>query len=144
MRLLAIDPGRTTGWAYFFDGQLQKAWACSQEEALVAQLHVSDVLIEKPCWYGKDNKVDANDLISLGVFVGQLKQLYESRDAMVGLVLPVTWKGTVPKKIHNERVLDALTSEERLRLPFRLRAKDYDHNMLDAVGLGLWKLRRLG
>ena len=39
---------------------------------------------------------------------------------------------------------ELLTDEERAILPRRPRAKDCDHNMLDAIGIGLWQLTRKG
>ena len=140
-KLLAIDPGQTAGWAEFEDGKLERAGAGTKKFVLDFGSWVENVVIEKPCWYGRDNKVDVNDLIDLAIFVGEVKQKY--RQSVVELVMPVTWKGTVPKKIHNQRVIDVLSEKERALLPFRPRAKDYDHNMLDAVGIGLWKLGRL-
>jgi hypothetical protein len=144
VNLLAIDPGQTTGWAYFLNGELLQASYDTKEEVLIQTNRGTDILvIEKPAWYGTNNKVDVNDLIELAVFVGEMKQKYRMTTKEIVLVLPVAWKGTVPKKIHNQRVLDTLTEKERDLLPLRPRAKDYDHNMLDAVGLGLWKLGRL-
>lgn len=141
MRLLTVDPGQTTGWALFISNALIGAGATTKFELLDRVIVVDRVVIEKPAWYGSDNKVDVNDLIELAVFVGEVKRKFHPQP--VDTVLPVTWKGTVPKKIHNQRVLNALTTEERELLPKRPRAGDHDHNMLDAVGLGLWHLRRL-
>ena len=52
------------------------------------------------------------------------------------LVKPAEWKGQVPKKIMNERVLSKLSAQERAIV------KD-NHNAIDAVGLGLHVLGRL-
>lgn len=137
-KLLAIDPGERTGWAYFYGDELARAGYGTKEEVLRFAEAIDLVVIERPMWYGRDNKVDVNDLIELAIFVGEVKHQYR-RIARVELVMPVTWKGTVPKEIHNQRVLQTLRGFE----PDKLPAKK-DHNMLDAVGLGLWKLRRLG
>lgn len=93
------------------------------------------VVIECPQVYAR-GKGDPNDLIDLARVVGALETL--SRDCVV--VRPRTWKGTLPKKIHHERVLKELTTEERAVLGTK---KKIDHNILDAVGLGLWALKRL-
>ena len=144
--LIAIDPGRTTGWALFLFGELESAGWKTDQEMLLEPIHsasYADVVLEVPRIYPRKGKGDQNDLIDLAVLVGDLRGYYRRRGGNVLLVPPRKWKGTVPKGIHNERVLDALKSHEKKRLPRRPRAKEYDHNMVDAVGLGLWKLGRL-
>jgi len=98
-------------------------------------------VIEKPQVY-RISKADPNDLIALSVVVGEWKEYLGQQGAEVELVTPKSWKGSVPKKIHNARVLSLLTKKEVALLPKRTRAKDYDHNLLDAVGLGLWRMGR--
>lgn len=144
MNVLTIDPGNVTGWARFTDKKLVAAGTVKKADAFVADPHWRPdlVLIEMPRWYPHDHS-DVNDLLDLSVFVGELKQHYESLGHLVELVWPRTWKGNVPKGITNRRVLAALTPEEVALLPKRPRAKDFDHNMLDAIGLGLWKLWRI-
>lgn len=140
--LLAIDPGNTTGLAEFLNGRLVRAQACKKGEGKQLYIARMQVLIEMPRWYPHDHK-DVNDLLDLSVFVGELKQHYESLGHLVELVWPRTWKGNAPKEITNRRVLEALKPEEVALLPKRPRAKTFDHNMLDAIGLGLWKLWRI-
>lgn len=158
MNLIAIDPGRTTGWASFQDGVLLGAGAYSwgEREALPLKLEAFQrkvigaavtrvspfVLIEVPRWYPHD-QVDTNDLIDLAVKVGEFKAFFQSLSCTVDLVFPRTWKGTVKKEIMTERILGKLTPDELARVPLRPRAKTPDHNCVDAIGLGLWKLGRL-
>jgi hypothetical protein len=78
------------------------------------------------------------------VLVGDVRGFYRRAGLETALVAPRTWKGNIPKAIHNERVLGALTAAERATLPKRPRAKDFDHNMIDAVGIALWQLRKDG
>ena len=146
--IIAIDPGAISGWALFREGSLIFA-------AYVDQITLSNfpptvpvpgrVIIERPVIYpfGMGN-ADPDDLIKLAILVGELRGFYIRLLYAVELVKPRTWKGTVPKKIHNARVLAKLTPEELALLPKRPRAKDYDHNMVDAIGLGLWKLETMG
>jgi len=100
-------------------------------------------VIELPRIYNP-SPVPPNDLLDLAVLVGDLRGYYRRLGFKVELVYPRTWKGTVPKKIHNARTLAKLTAAEVELLPKRPRAKDYDHNMLDSVGLGLWWLEKEG
>ena len=154
--MLVIDPGtrKNLGWAIFgssaYVTSLIDAGVDSMENLLVPGPYPFRIgssarvtLIEAPRWYPRKASVDVNDLLDLSVAVGELKRHFVERGSSVQLVWPMTWKGSVPKKIHNRRVLAALTEEERGKLPKRPRAKDYDHNMVDAVGLGLWKLGRM-
>ena len=144
MRLVAIDPGKTSGFAEFHHGKLIEAMPLSEREILERSPVGRGVcVIELPVVYASRN-VPAADLIDLAVLVGDLRGLYRRHGFETVLVKPRTWKGTTPKAIHHKRVLGALTAEERAILPRRPRAKNYDHNMLDAVGLGLWQLTRKG
>lgn len=145
-RLLAIDSGSRAdrpnmGWALFVDAKLLEAGLVGSGKRLPNVN--AKVIIEAPRWYPREYKIDTNDLLDLSILVGEIKGMYEERGCLVLLVWPRSWKGTVPKKIHNERVLAALTEEEVALLPLRPRAKDHDHNVLDAVGIGLWKLGRM-
>lgn len=146
--LLAFDPGETTGWALFRAGRLIAAGSAKSADGL--EHYMPDeaektrwVLIELPQERHHGRKTNVRSIITLAVRVGELKREWEARGAEVELVWPTTWKGSVPKSIHNRRVLAALSEEERALLPKRPRAKKHDHNMLDAVGEGLWKLGRM-
>lgn len=148
--VIGIDPGKHTGWAHFCCGVLRGAGVVSAEEILRSPdaNRGADVdpptivVIELPRIYPRGGKGDPNDLIDLAVMVGDLRGFYVRHGFTVRLVTPRTWKGTVPKSIHNKRVLAALSDEERATLPKRPRARTYDHNMVDAVGLALFQLQR--
>lgn len=103
-------------------------------------------MIEKPQIYrATKSQGDPNDLITLAVMVGQYWERASSRGAISCLlVLPSEWKGQVPKQIHEKRILGALSGQELSRVPGRSElAASKRHNVIDAVGLGLWKLGRL-
>jgi len=139
--LLAFDPGNRTGWAKFVGQELHSAGLlkAGRPELGLPQR----VVIEVPRWYPHEHKVDVNDLLDLGQKAGWLKGFYEDLGAETEYVYPRTWKGTVPKDIHNERVLQKLSSAELSVLQKKPRATKFDHNMVDAVGIGLWKLGRM-
>jgi hypothetical protein len=147
--LLAIDPGQTTGWAFFKAGLLFAAGYGAHEffkdgsNMPDEATHAKKVVIELPHHFSSRRKADVQDLIMLGVRVGELKQTWRSRGSDILLVWPQTWKGSVPKEIHNKRVLEMLAQSEKELLPTRPRAKDFDNNMVDAIGIGLWKLGRM-
>lgn len=55
-------------------------------------------------------------------------------------VRPGTWKGNVPKPIHHGRIYKALSTSELERTPPMATSPD----TWDAIGLGLYALRRVG
>lgn len=148
--IIAIDPGKRSGWAIFINAELVEAGAWSRDAMLSEGCPIVGVapavaVIEVPVIYslGK-GKGDPNDLITLALLVGDLRGYYRRAGLDTVLVKPRTWKGTMPKAVQNERVLGALTPGERAQLPRRSRALGFDHNMIDAVGLGLWWLATEG
>lgn len=139
---LFVDPGATTGLALFGDDRLITAAVHRGAPKLPMNLTPDEAWIEKPVVYPHSRKVNPDDLLKLMGLVGEWKNYLESMGCRVEYVEPRQWKGTVPKPVHNRRTIGLLTPGELAILPKRPRAKDYDHNMLDAIGLGLWKLKR--
>ena len=145
--LLTIDPGQHWGWAWFDDASLYMAGVESVGKRVgdppCPTVRGFKVLIEVPRWYPGKEKGDVNQLIDLAVQVGEFREFYRRQGGLVELVFPRTWKGTVPKEIMTARILKQLTPAELNHVPLRPRAKTPDHNTVDAIGLGLWKLGRL-
>lgn len=134
MIVTAIDPGACTGWAVFVDRVL---YACGAErDASAVPVGGDLVVIERPQIYrASKSKGDPNDLITLALLAGRYQERALVAGARVELVLPAAWKGSVPKAVHNKRVLASLTPQERALVPD-------DHNAIDAAGLGKWRLER--
>lgn len=146
-RLLAIDPGNCTGFAVFDSTVLTYCGVTTvdQNPELVYSLGMNDeIVIELPQVYrAAQSKGDPNDLIKVALQVGRWMERAIVRRVPVHLVKPNEWKGQVRKEIHHERVRKLLHSPEldfvnSTRLP-----ETKAHNMLDAVGLGLWRLGRM-
>lgn len=138
--LLAIDPGAFTGWAFFREDNLVACglvtpsnWDMLTDNKMFAGC---GVLIEEPTLY-PHSKARPADVMALQLKVGELKGRFEAVGCLVELVQPRTWKHQVPKPVHNMRTFKALSDDER-----RL-AEGKRHDVLDAIGLGLWKLRRM-
>lgn len=141
--LLAIDPskpGNNTGCAYFVGLSLISAWLHTSEKAPTYTHAVDLLVIELPQVYPGARNEDPNDLIHVARAVGQWEQ--STTYGELRLVHPRTWKGTIQKAVMNRRVLECLSIEERAKLPELPAGKL--HNVLDAVGLGLVTLGRLG
>lgn len=164
--LLAIDPSiRCAGWSLFTDdgpgrSRLQRAGTVDQndtgiEERIVGLLEgvkqqldafwftVSHVAVEFPRVYPGPQEENPNDLFPMAAQVGALLTVFGFD--RVTLIEPKTWKGNVEKHAFNERILARLTPAELARVPKQKRARKhpYNHNMVDAIGIGLHHLGRL-
>lgn len=143
--LLGVDPGETTGFALFIKSTLVNAGWCSFEDFIAdPPFKPDDVVIEIPKWRPHSNE-DIDDLLWLARKAGRIEQHYRRLGCRVHTPWPHEWKGSVPKEIHNQRVLRELGVEELARVAKKPRARKhpYDHNMVDGIGLGLWKLGRI-
>lgn len=155
--LLCIDPGGTMGWALFKEGQLVACGYGShdrliEEELIPRGVRKATVLIEVPIAYPPPkSKADPNDLIRTGIRVGEFRQKYRIRGFEIEEIYPNEWKGSIPKPekasesyVITERVLEKVDEGER-ELIYKsksARATRLDWNMIDALGMGLWRCRR--
>lgn len=149
---VAIDPGLDTGWSIWLERPARPSFellACGLGDPRSSRAHIasaiSSVLIESPVIY-PHSKANPNDIIRLAVNAGTWAGRYEMLGACVEFVEPSRWKGQVPKDIHHGRVWSALTPEEQKIVDSAVKSRPASkrHNILDAVGLGLWAAKRLG
>ena len=82
------------------------------------------------------------DVLACTLTVGRVQQAL-GQYAKLELVLPHTWKGSVKKEIMTERIPTFLSTAERAILHAAKVPNAKRHNVVDAIGLGLWGLRRL-
>jgi hypothetical protein len=61
----------------------------------------------------------------------------------VKFLLPKEWKGQVPKDIMLDRIVNKLNDTEKSVLESKKLIKSKKHNVIDAIGLGLYILDRL-
>jgi len=137
---LAIDPGETTGWALFSsDGRLAMCGIGHPEGAPTL-----GVLIERPRIYPHGRTKDPNSVLSVAINAGEWAGQYRACGYVVDYVEPLRWKGQVPKDIHHARVFAKLDDHEKAIVDECGRgiAPSKRHNMIDAVGLGLYKVGR--
>ena len=144
--LVAIDPGKVNlGWAQYRDGALVACGLTTAHSPVaharaLAHLAGPDVLVlEQMAPRDIPNAADLIAVSHTGAYVaGALRP--------VVLLYPTAleWKGSVPKRIHHDRIAAKLSPDERavvaevaVRVPAGLL-----HNVWDAVGLDLWGLRR--
>lgn len=141
---MAVDPGlRACGVAIFDDGFLTEAYLVRSEEkthrgpvawqAMVRAmpLAVRPVRVEFPkAYYGAKQQADHADLLELAAVVGALAARYEPQGC--GIIAPAEWKGQLSKEECRRRIRERLDDRELLVLD-----GVKDHNVWDAVGIGL-------
>ena len=140
--LLAIDPGADAGWALLGDDKLL---AAGLNEGALREAPTRAV-IERPMIYpGGRQKARPADVIKLAVRAGEWGGRISERFGIEPeYVEPHTWKGTVPKEIHQARIWAKLDASERTVLDKAGSgiAPSKRHNIVDAVGLALYSVGR--
>ena len=149
-RVTCIDPGKASGWAQYSGGKLFACGIFSDwQYPQVWHGGFQQLVLEVPRIYPNRSKGDPNDIVELALTAGEIRGHYRPLVTSIIEVFPASWKGQVPKDIHHARVLRELGEDERRlldvekRKPTKTNPHGYDHNMLDAVALGLWFLKRM-
>jgi hypothetical protein len=134
-RLVSIDPGACTGVAIFEDSNLVQAYATRDIRPLKGfDECVCEIPVIYPVGKGKGNP---NALVQVALRAGILTALMTTT-----YVTPSKWKSTVKKEIMCRRIETFLRPEEHALIPDLPRTTL--HNVLDAIGIGLWHLGRMG
>jgi hypothetical protein len=133
--VLAVDPGRNTGWALFINGWLRRCGLTHPPSFEELPQDVDVLVIEIP--HTGAGRASKKDLVTLAMRAGLVIGRYPHAVHMP--IMPNVWKGSTPKLIANKRTLTALSLAERALVP--LGAK---HDTLDAIGIGLWYCRAYG
>lgn len=162
-RVIAVDPGlRHSGIAHFAGGLLSSAQLLVLDtnlkarptlaarmagkilESVPSDFNGCDLVCEYPVVYGGagQRRGDSNDLVALGgVGIALLALgLHTGTFGAVTLYEPRQWKGQVPKDVMGRRILSRLRTEETERI---LQYGARQHNVTDAIGIGLKLLGRL-
>jgi hypothetical protein len=158
--LVAVDPGvKCAGVAVFEDGELSSAWLSRGESWLTTAKTVWNdmernypleilggiaLAVEVMQVYTQNKlKGDPNDLIDVTLMAGALAGiiLCAVPTAPITTYRPRQWKGQVPKGVMTVRIQSKLSQDElaRIELP---HAKELQHNVWDATGIGLHHLRK--
>ncbi len=166
-KLLTVDPASyQTGVAYFEDGQLlfvrvlrgssarkeiidytdeavKRAGSIAQQmHEVSAQLGLKagefELAVEYPRIYPGTRDEDPNSMIDISLVIGRLlENIPEPLKAH--FPFPGQWKSQVKKKHMVKHIISFLSKNE-----IEAMGKDVkNHNAVDAVGIGLWKLRRM-
>lgn len=159
--LLAIDPGKTAhGWALFEDGLLKDCGLVRHRDS-VALARLLDKELKDKYWVsgfdtlviedqeiyrrpGKGNK-NPNDMLAVAFSSGCVAQQFSHLP--LTRPLPRVWTKGQKKEIRHARLLDPLRSpmsDDELAMVLAFKApKTLKHNVIDAVALGLYALKRL-
>ncbi len=133
--MICLDPGRAMGLAIFEGPRFSEALLIRDWRPLPIVLSCTTLVIEVPQIRvkggGKGHPDEVVDLAyKAGLWAGQ-----NIRYSVLCTVKPSAWKGAVPKEIMTDRI-------RAHRLPDEPRYPE-NHNEVDAIGLGLWYLKRL-
>lgn len=140
--LISIDPGEKAGIAVFYDqrlvrvelvvGAVDRGWVWSGPYGL-------PVVCEMPQKY-VGSIIDMQTLLTLSFSAGYL--VSSTQPSSLSLVFPREWKGQRPKQVDNAFTLRVLCDQERHILEASGIPRSQRHNVIDAIGLGLWALKR--
>lgn len=152
--LVSLDPGKhAVGYAIFVDRELKACglaenasdviyhWHIYPERACFGRSWPERVVMEIPKIYDRRRwKGNPNDLLPVAangaLIAGTLRPTHFE------VVIPEDWKGQTPKEIQNTRDQRVLSPAELAVLKAVPVAASKLHNVIDAVGIGLWALKR--
>lgn len=152
MNFFTTDPGEDTGWAWFYESRLTycgliawDGWTPARPNLDFEQARALGftLVVEKPQVYrASRSKADPNDLIFLAMRAGVLINFYCLYTENILTPTPAEWKGQTPKSVSERRTRKLLTPEETRVLAGCGVSAALLHNVIDAVGIGLWALGR--
>lgn len=143
--MIANDPGHPkTGaaWARFLNKDLVDCDLWGRRKPFRAQ--GEEIVIELPMVYPK-SPVPPNDIARLAFRAGRVAQYLCHWEEEPVLVPAGTWKSNIPPDILCDRVIRKLTERELFIYASVTDAiaAGYRHNVADAIGLGLYRLKRM-
>jgi hypothetical protein len=146
--LLAIDPGVCTGWALYDNGRLFNCGVGEDLDLEWCREFAHSPIVECPKLrpWGEKNP---NAILTLARTAGE----WGGRiGGVVEYVLPNDWKGVLSKDEAGARIWAKLDDAEKGIVDHAFAAArgrnglapSKRHNVIDAIGIGLWKCRRFG
>jgi len=165
--ILAVDPGYSfysgAGWSFFEDGKLKYCGAvkpfapgCTSLKSIFEVLQKisktwedikgfsikpSILCLESPVTYQHYAKnINTNVLGEIHYLNGMLTERFQPEEVL--RVTPSQWKGNKPKEEHHIEIIKSLDSYSKKKLEDCLSTipKKQHHNVIDAVGLGLYAI----
>ena len=151
MKILSIDPGKKMcGWAVFHGERLSDCGlARTKSECLVGgALDMADqiqefpdaVAIEKMRVY-KSAPINPEHLINISIVSGVMAGAIMAKKSRYLFPYPRDWKKNLPKEECNDKILD-LVPESVAIMDEKKIAKTHRNHVLDAIGIGLWAVKK--
>ena len=145
MAHLSIDPGtKEMGWALWEDNELSmcglargKNWI--ETVQALPKFTLKKLTIEDQQIYRR-SPINAHSLLAVARVVGAVIAYYDFVPSVI--VAPAKWKGQLPKDVCNRRTLAKLTQSELKQFDSAPCPASLKHNLIDAIGIGLWASRR--
>lgn len=152
--VLAVDPGKEQAGVALFDAGVlvQCALLAAKDTYTLARLveawhrkhwanrtSVDSLAVEGQQIY-PGRRSNPNDLLPLAYLAGAVHARIPCLEART--VYPRDWTGGVPKEIRTPKVLRCLTREEQALIEGLHLPKSKVHNVIDAVGIGLYVCTR--
>lgn len=137
---LAVDPGRDAGWALFdARGVLVECGLANEPYDTIP--NAFELVIERP--HSGQGKASTEDLFKLSMRMRDIETHVGART--VRRITPVEWKNSVPKGIMIRRIESRwMTEADHTVLRQRWPAAAKRHNVVDAIGIGIWYAREKG
>lgn len=142
--MISIDPGKhACGVAWWQGNKLVRAAYVGMSEFtedIKRPFLTTDVWVERQYLTKKHKR--PMDIVDLSFAAGKAAAWATCGVSMCDIheILPIRWKGNVPKEIMIPRILAKLSPEEVARIE---RVGNKDHNTIDAIGIGLYGLGRM-
>jgi hypothetical protein len=157
--VLALDPGKLTcGVALFINERFRAGAFLKEDDTYLLGLEVEkwwqahrarfalprmcDTLVtEGQQIYPGMRAANPNDLLPLAYLCGAVQARIEAHQRLTPL--PKVWKGSLRKEAFTRRTLTRLGTDEIQTLKEVRCPESKLHNVVDAIGLGLWVLGAL-
>lgn len=139
--LLTIDPGADCGWALWRGKEL---YQCGfQKMPSTWPEPIARVVVERP--HTGQTRARKRDIITLALRAGEVAGIWSYIAGIVPEYLePNRWKGSMTKTISHDVVKGKLSPVELKQFQSDCKglAEGKRHNVLDAIGIGLYVLKR--
>lgn len=136
--LVAIDPGKEAGIAYFEKGLLVNAELVNNALDHRDRERAAVLVVEIPVIY-PHSPADPASLVKVAFSAGLLVGFFHVDELIK--IDPHGWKGDRPKDVDNRYTMSKLGPVE-VTIVNTSTSRGKLHNVIDAVGLGLWHLGR--
>lgn len=139
--LLSIDPGADCGWALFLDGKL---WKCGLRQMPAEwPAPITRLVVERP--HTGITRARKKDIITLALRAGEVAGIWSYILRIAPEYLePARWKGSLSKEQSHGLTKRKMRPEELAVFQSCCKelAESKHHNVLDAIGIGFYILRR--